>query len=137
VVGILACAACGETKFCTLVGCTSGMTVRIASRDGSWPAGDYSIEITFDGRVQTCELPTEIGRPERCTPSLWLTLESEHGCSGCEHLAIESTETPLTRDGTEILRDASDLTYAVNTPNGPGCPPVCRRASVEYTTTGN
>lgn len=49
---------CGEDSqellSCTAVGCGHGLTIEVRTADDTWPPGEYSIELTFDGKTAQC-----------------------------------------------------------------------------------
>lgn len=119
---------------CTEMGCSSGLLVEISGPAEAFAPGDYTVEIegtepcTFTiGSIEDCE---------RCIVAS--TCDASHVDGGEQEqllLYIEALEGPraitLERDGTVLLEDSFEPVYEEFEPNGPGCPPVCRGATVE------
>jgi hypothetical protein len=105
---ILSCSDPG--RVCTLIGCQSGLTVALTSQ----PAGAYSVEVytTGDG-------PRFV-----------------HQCSGtgtCQIFFPSFTPSHVFVDvvvGSATATHERNVTYTVSRPNGPGCDPECRQATV-------
>jgi hypothetical protein len=100
---------------CTLIGCTSGVTVQLS---GS-PGDSYRVEI-FEGnasiptKVQTCSLGAE------CPSVVHFTDYRPQG----------SVRVRVVIGQRTITSQSQILTYVANTPNGPDCDPTCFNALV-------
>lgn len=83
-------------------------------------------EVPVLSQVHTCtETQTDDAVSQSCTPVAdEYTLEI--GLPGTP----SSVEIQLERDGATLVDDTQALSYKETRPNGPGCGPVCRQASV-------
>jgi hypothetical protein len=108
-----ACSSFGPDRACTLIGCSDGLTIRLASSSPS-----YKIEV----------LSEETGEP---IPGRIFE------CSGaCPQqvffnglMAARLTIRVTTAAGSRIT-GISNVEYRISRPNGPGCPPECLQATV-------
>lgn len=125
---------------CTEIGCKDGYFIKV-ERASTWALGEYTYELTLDGRTVSCEgaLPLKpCGEPSlRCSsPSVSI---SEVGCAlppaqqYFGDLEIDSlpSELKLTikHNGAVLLSQALEAAYKTAQPNGEGCGPVCCQAS--------
>ena len=102
-------------KECTLIGCSSGVTVQLSGNPGE----SYRVEIFEAGsniatKVQNCSLGAE--------------------CQSQIHFADYQPQGPIrvrvvTSRGA-ITSQPQILTYVPTTPNGPDCSPTCLNAFV-------
>lgn len=109
-------AACSSSpapqRACTLIGCESGLEVRLDAP----PSGAYRVEASAPGdtapRVQTCDPAT--------------------ACNGRVFFRDFTPDSATIRvvTATDTLTRAVRPTYQTQQPNGPDCPPTCRRAAV-------
>ena len=101
-----------DPKVCTLIGCTDGLTVALATR----PAGAFRIELRVPGvpapYVYDCP------DPSRCASSALF-----------EELTPESATVTVTTARGSVVREVRP-TYTTSRPNGDDCPPVCRQGTV-------
>lgn len=99
----------GEETMCTLIGCSSGLTVAI---DG--PAiGPFTVEASDGSVMETFVCPTG-ARCERATFDDFMP----------------ETVTVRIIGGADTATTSAEPTYTTLQPNGPGCPPTCRQATV-------
>ncbi|HET9986072.1 MAG TPA: hypothetical protein VFQ38_20900 [Longimicrobiales bacterium] len=109
-------AACSRSaapqRACTLIGCESGLAVRLDAP----PAGAYRVEATGPGapspRVQECDAAT------RCGGHIYFR-DFTPDVATIRIVAGADTVTRTVRPSYKTLQ-----------PNGPDCPPTCRRAEV-------
>jgi hypothetical protein len=128
-------------SMCTEMGCTSGYRIGV-SPDQGWPAGQYTFEITADGKQQICtgSIPLSDCATQsiRCTGDDLASIE-ELGCAidvasqGYGGIAFNGTpcdvRIKISRDG-EVLADSSFTPdYRWIEVNGPGCGPRCLQGS--------
>ena len=103
-------------KGCTLIGCTDGITVHLASV----PSGPYKVEILTGGTgTGGVSYAYECAGGSGCRQDIFfpeLVLDR----------IIVRVTTPLGSQLTEIANPV----YAESRPNGPDCPPLCRQATV-------
>ena len=97
---------------CTLIGCESGLRVDFQTA----PTGAYRVEVQAAGASEV--LAFDCADPARCRPGAFFR----------DFTAPAATITVTTARGT--VRRAVQLSYVTSRPNGEGCPPVCRQASV-------
>lgn len=109
-------AACSHSaapqRACTLIGCESGLEIRLDAP----PAGAYRVEVGSPGvaepRVQACDPATR--------------------CDGRVYFRDFTPEVATIRviAGADTLTRTLRPSYETLRPNGPDCPPTCRRAEV-------
>ncbi len=141
--------------WCTEIGCASGLFVTIATSDGTFPAGEHTVEVLLDDRTQRCTFTVlqdggDISPSVRCDPDILVQIAPKTNCvetrtatsvrRNCtpidglfiEKLSIRHTPTfvrVVQRLGDVVLLDARLApTYQMTQPNGPMCEPVCRQA---------
>ena len=149
-------------KACTLIGCVDNFSASAQRADGSIPDGAHRIEVLADGTTLKCTftLPLAILQTggtvqPTCDAGLTVTVVPAMICiqtqtatsssSTCDVLPGKFVET-LTLSGApgqvHVWQYADDLPildaavapqYQDRQPNGPGCGPVCRQASVSWT----
>lgn len=110
---LASCEALFGPRACTLIGCTDGISVRVAEL----PQSVYTVELLLpDGEVLSME----------CLRSAAGVCASEVFFDGITppELAVRLTTASGTR--TETFRP----TYVSHQPNGPGCSPICRQATI-------
>jgi hypothetical protein len=144
-------------KACTLIGCADNFTATAQRADGSIPDGAHRIEVLADGVTLKCAftLPLAGTAQPTCDAGLTVTVVPAQICiqtqggsgssSTCNAIPGKFVET-VTLPGVpgqvhvwQYVDDAAILDAAVapqyqdSRPNGPGCLPVCRQASVAWT----
>jgi hypothetical protein len=102
---------CGVTTVCTLIGCDSGLTVRVTNA----PDGPLSVvAVVPPSQAQftaTCPLAT--------------------GCNSVFFSDFTPERVDLTITTTDGTRQVEVTpTYTTSQPNGPHCAPTCRNATV-------
>ena len=151
----------GCSKACSEVGCVGGFTATVRRADGSFPTGMHRIEITADRAIFTCTFAfagqTDPYAPlvATCPNGPYVQVSQSRMCrdvtvgSGISQECVpipgqfEETigfsSTPARVDVRQYVDDVAmldvgvDASYQENRPNGPGCDPVCLRASVSWT----
>jgi hypothetical protein len=120
-VSLLLCvAACGvvgprEDKGCTLIGCNSGLTVHLNAK----PAGTFKVEVFAQSPNQQPVYVYECSNAASCPQDIFY--------SGLivSHAYVRVT----TSTGTKTV-EIPAVNYVTSRPNGPGCDPECRQATV-------
>lgn len=102
----------GEPKVCTLIGCTDGLTVALATR----PAGAFRIELRVPGVATPYVF--DCPDPARCASGALF-----------EELTPEAATVTVTTARGSVVREVRP-TYTTSRPNGDDCPPVCRQGTV-------
>lgn len=112
---ILGAPACDSpTGVCTLIGCSSGLLVRL----NALPTGPFQVDVFA-------------GAPD-VSPSY--RYECVPGPSGClqeiffSGLVARHAFIRVTTDDGTALHEILDLHYETHRPNGPRCEPTCRTA---------
>jgi hypothetical protein len=152
----------GCTKTCTEIGCGDQLHVGVANEDGSYTPGTHLLEVTADGVLLSCTFPLPPGTAAGgaiasplCSPGLQLFAHPlAHCTTSATATTVSQTCTPIegtiqeqitvngtpatvrlrqTVDGTVIFDRTITPTYKSSQPNGPGCEPICRQASAEWT----
>jgi hypothetical protein len=106
-----ACTSATQEQACTLIGCSDGLVVRV---EGA-PEGMTTIELKRPFRspvVLTCT------GPDHCAGGIQFADQTP------AHAIITITS------GDRVKSVELDLAYTKSRPNGPGCEPECRQASV-------
>jgi len=139
--------ACDVGDDCSPIECQSGLWVR-AAPSGSWQAGDYSLDVTYDGETASCtfELPYEIPTATRsvivdCGDSVRVVFNATSSCTDCSiddpfemdlflSSLPETLAVRLERDGEVALEDERDVEYEKIYPRGEECGGGCTQAHV-------
>jgi hypothetical protein len=130
--------ACGIGHSCTDIGCGSGVSVTLTPQSGTWQEGQYTLDLTMDGRKQECTLRIPNDSPTghvSCGGGVRMEFTSNVDDFVLRVLvdsAPKSLGLSLSRDGTVILAESPTLTYQESHPNGADCG-VCRSTSVDVT----
>jgi hypothetical protein len=103
------------TGVCTLIGCDSGLTVRL----DALPTGAFTVDVYANSPNESPSYRYE------CTPG-------EFSCPQdvffTDFLAEDPYIRVTTTDGS-VLTQVFGLTYTSSRPNGRNCPPICRNTS--------
>lgn len=102
------------TRVCTLIGCTSGTIVHLAAL----PSGPFRIEVRFPDSEDVASI-YECGPATACRQDVFFPELVAY------HLFITVKAGGSSRE-TEVF----DIHYESSHPNGPDCPPDCRRAVI-------
>lgn len=122
---------------CTEAACGDFLELRLHDDGRPLPAGEYAIEVVVDGELVRCEgvIPAE-GDILSCVPDG--TVAVERGAEGeLEALRFDVSGTPrelaieVRNAGGVIANESVEPRYERYRPNGAGCPPECRVASVD------
>ena len=118
-VGLIAVAAvaCGnpfESRACTLIGCTDGLSV--------FATNSRSDSVTIVVRSATGEVLATIG----CRPN------APCGTQLQNQTPATVTVTTQTSQGSSTVTFTPQ--YIINQPNGPECGPTCRQATINLST---
>ena len=118
--GLFTATACGvngprDGKECTLIGCNSGLTVHLNAK----PTGTYKVEVFALSPNQQPVYVYECSVASSCQQDIFF--------SGLivSHPFVRIT----TSIGTKTVEIPS-VNYVTSRPNGPGCDPECRQATV-------
>lgn len=126
---------------CTQIGCVDGITISI-SPDYQWKPGIYAFNFTIDGKSIKCKgtLPLASCEGHNLTCDGEGVLITESGCAlppdahGFGDIMLESSGSSLalniSRDGQSIAHGNWRVQYNTSQPNGAGCGPICRQATV-------
>jgi hypothetical protein len=158
----VAAGGCSSTKSCTEIGCASGFTATVRRADGSFPTGMHRLEITADRSIFTCTFMfagqadpaapltatcqigagVQVAQSRTCmdvaVPGGAITQECVP-IPGQFDETISLSGTPSRVDVRQYVDDVAildvglDVSYQQFQPNGAGCEPVCRQASVSWT----
>ncbi|MEQ1691778.1 MAG: hypothetical protein ABMA00_10850 [Gemmatimonas sp.] len=117
---LLAAAGCGvfgptEGKTCTLIGCNSGLTVHLNAK----PTGTYKVEVFAQSPSLQPVYAYECSNASTCQQDIFFP-----GLI-VSHPYVRIT----TSSGTKIV-EIITVNYVTSRPNGPGCDPECRQATV-------
>lgn len=110
----LACSSSTNEQACTLIGCSDGLVVRVAGLT----EGTATIELKSVGRppiVLTCD------GPAHCAAGVQFENETP----------AQATITVTSGDRVQAME--AEPVYVKSRPNGPGCEPECRQATVTVT----
>jgi len=151
-----------SSRACTLVSCDDGANVTIKTRDGTWLPGKYTLTLSTDRTIVTCEasFPEGLVGPNGTLGSLAcddaavvVTVFPETICqtipngTSCtpvpDHFEIRtrlagtppSIDVAVERDDRELMHANQRLHYEEAAPNGRECGPICRGASAAFTLT--
>lgn len=106
-----ACTSATQEQACTLIGCSDGLVVRV---DGA-PEGMTTIEVK---------------RPFR-SPMVLTCTGPDHCAGGVQFEGQTPAHAIITvTSGDRVKSVETDLAYGKHRPNGPGCEPECRQATV-------
>jgi hypothetical protein len=160
---VAACSGGGSTPMaCTLIGCADNFTASAQRADGSIPDGAHRIEVLADGTTLRCAFTLPLATSPNggvlqptCDAGLTVTVmpaqlciqtQGDSSTSGtCNAIPGRFVENVTLSgapgqvhvwqyvDDVPILDAAVAPQYQERRPNGPGCSPVCRQASVAWT----
>ncbi len=141
--------SCGsQSKACTLIGCTDQLTVEVSSSGGATPV--FAADLMVDGRSISCPAPAQ-GAIVTCDASVSIRSYEQHSCTQSvsgntasqtclgtgvfgERIVIAGApalvSVALRNDSSVVAQQTFQPSYAQSQPNGPGCDPICRQASV-------
>lgn len=126
---------------CTEIGCVDGLTVSIPP-DYPWQPGDYTFDFTVDGKPLHCKGSLPLASCENrnitCDGDGVMIMESGCALPKDTHefgdIMLETGPSALaltiTRNGETIAKGNWQVRYNTSQPNGAGCGPVCRQATV-------
>ena len=109
--GMFALQGCG----CNLVGCVDGLRVHLASM----PVGSFQVELLVAGVVQSA--PVEA----TCTGAVACYQDIQFRNFDTDHVSVRVTTSGGTR-----LTEFAKVNFSKSYPNGRGCTPTCRNATV-------
>lgn len=141
----------GQGKVCTAIGCRAQASITVASADGATPA--FAVTLVVDGRAVTCSAPLQgsAGTAKCDDPTITVDHRELMDCqetqtgtavgvschkNGKFEQIITVPGTPARLDvvllagATQAAHRVFDLAYVAISPNGAGCDPECRQASV-------
>lgn len=113
VLGALAFQGCSTG--CSLVGCVSGLRVHLAAL----PTGAFQVAVLVDGVVQDAPAEATCAGTTVCYQDILFTTTAS------ERVSVRVT----TATGSRVT-EIANITYAKSRPNGSGCDPECRNATV-------
>ena len=102
------------TRVCTLIGCSSGTIVHLAAL----PSGPFRIEVRSPGS-QDVAYVSECGPASACRQDVFFP-----------DLVADRLSITVKAGGSSRETEVSDIHYENSHPNGPDCPPDCRRAVI-------
>jgi len=122
---------------CTAIGCVDQVTYQLdAAAASNFTVGQpVQVKACVGTTCVTETLTLEMGNDAAASQSLTYlsttrTLEYRPGTVGVEP---QTVTLELTRGGNVVARLSKDLVnFSRFQPNGPGCEPVCRQASVSF-----
>ena len=116
---------------CTHIGCQDQLVVEIRRDDGR--ASGLAVTASRDGQTTTCAAPGVKDVPP-CDGEMTSTIVG--GDRAQQVVEIRGTPASVEielRDGARLVgRKRFTPQYLQRQPNGPGCPPVCRQATVAW-----
>jgi hypothetical protein len=110
-VGVLLLSGCEvfEPKACTLIGCEDALTVSVTGIT----AGTASVEVKAGDATMTATCEVRNGK-----------------CDAYFARFIPTAATVTVRTATQTVSRTVSIAYQDSQPNGPGCNPICRQATV-------
>lgn len=139
---------CDANNDCEPIACESRAWV-VAQPSGSWKEGDYTLEVTRDGEVETCTFKLPYAVPTAkvtvdvdCGESLSVYLAALTDCTQCTiddqfELGIISGSLPaelgvqLSLDDEVVLSDTRTVEYEDVFPRGEECGGGCTQTKYE------
>ncbi len=109
------CGVIGPGDSCTLIGCNSGLTVHLSAK----PTGAYKVEVFAVSPNQQPAYVYECSTASNCQQDIFFA-----GLIVSHPFVRITTST-----GTKTVEIAT-MNYVTSRPNGPGCDPECRQATV-------
>lgn len=144
-------------RWCHMIGCHSGLRIRVAKGAHGFPLGTHKIAVTAGDATLACSfvfdapvVATGLEPKVQCVPGLSLTFEMLVTCTdgsaeqvcmttpGEFNEILEVAGTPgvvrvrQTADGTVVLDRTVTPSYITTQPNGPECSPICHQASLDW-----
>jgi hypothetical protein len=138
---ILLLAGCDRlTRSCTTIGCGAPFDVRFVRP--TWPAGQYRVEVTADGRTGACQVSLPFASCQVAVPcegakAWFLGLSgcalptADHSLSGVTFNDSRPAQVTVTvsQDGRQLASQTFQPAYTDSWPNGKDCDEVpCRTA---------
>ncbi len=131
--GVVPLMGCGCTRACTLVGCWAGLIVELEPEISS----TYDVELSIDGATSsfTCAMDQEVWQVADVTGAVPFF---EPWCTGAGFSLLDGYQSPpravrvtvVAQDGNWTGSNSEEPEFKKDQPNGPGCPPVCRAATL-------
>jgi len=123
-------------KICTKIGCKDRYAITLATKDGGAPAlGNYEIAILADGKKTSCRVEVEKGGKDSMCDSVGARPVITNEDRKASEIAVveldaspASVEVTVTRAGKTLSKSTLTPSYKATQPNGPDCPPLCKRA---------
>jgi len=138
----LSAAAHAQPQACTQIGCVDGLTISVPM-EYEWKKGNYAFDFLIDGRSVKCSgaLPLKSCEEHNITCSSDGVMIMESGCAlppeahGFGDIMLGSdprqVAVKIRYNGEQIASGNWTPHYQSAQPNGSGCGPVCRQASVK------
>jgi hypothetical protein len=130
---------CEALEHCTEAGCTDGITLQFVAADPGFAAGAYALAIDRDGDASSCTFVVSDGPGCAVPPCVTeTTCNALYDLSGVPPQIVvplpiaTALSVTLSRDGEALVEGDPELAYALSTPNGPGCGPVCAIATAVF-----
>lgn len=145
-------------RACTEMACSDAAVITTKLSAAGAPLGTHSFALEIDGKPQTCTVEftreTETAHGECSEGASLMFGPAMQGKEETMDGVVGYTEEPIpgefrwqisifgqpakvhvvhTSAERTIVDQTASLTYTENRPNGPGCEPVCKAASVEWT----
>lgn len=131
-----------SSEACTKAGCTSALEISFDHARGS--EGTYVVEVEAGGQTSRCTMTIpypQCGEPlSRCEGTLPVTGREADLCKTPRHeqavvpftvgAAPEKVVVRVFRDGKKLAEEALAPSYTSVPPDGPGCEPSCKTATV-------
>lgn len=148
-----------RSRGCTEMACSDGASIEAKLSAAGAPLGNHEFALSIEGKASTCTVEfVDVGQAvEASCTQPDVSLRFGPATKGVETrmgevvgyteepipgefrwmLAVSGTPTTIhvvhTHAGTTILDQTAELTqYADHRPNGEGCEPVCKQASVVW-----
>lgn len=98
---------------CTLIGCDSGLTTHLLSM----PSAPFRVEVSVTGYPATYVY--ECADVTRCSQDIFFP-----------GLIADRASVTVIVGNKSVTTSINSIVYNVSRPNGPDCPPECKRATV-------
>ena len=120
----------GGAQACTEIGCNDGFTLTLTAANGTFTAGEYTLDTDLDGTTESCTITIGAMVDSTCNALIDVTntpnrIDILYGGTPA------SVGVVVALDGTEVFNQTYTPEYMEVQPNGEGCPPVCMQAGAE------
>jgi hypothetical protein len=134
--------ACSVRHTCTDLGCSSGISFRVAGLVTKYRASfPLVVRLCVDKICSTADLTLDASGAPACTPATGVRIDTctfegdtlEAPFTAALNRMVESSVLIEDGSGAKLFEETRTVATTVNYPNGEDCPPACLQGTVTYT----